>query len=66
MEKYFIDNPEEKNLILKSIQANQVNVTRPSASYLPEYLIHEDNRNNVIAQVILFNFQLYKLCILGY
>jgi len=52
MEKYFNDNPEEKNLILKSIQENQVNVTRPSVSYLPEYLIHDDNRNNVIEKVI--------------
>lgn len=56
MEKYFNENPEEKQLVLKSIQENQVNVTRPSVSYLPEYLIHDDNRNNVIEQAIKVNY----------
>jgi hypothetical protein len=54
MNEYFQSHPDEKNLILKSIQENNINITRPSVSYLPEYLIKNNNKN-IIEQVnILF------------
>jgi len=51
MEEYFIDHPEEKTLIIKSLQENTINSSRPSLSYLPEYLIHDEHKNSVVEQV---------------
>jgi len=56
MEKYFVNHPDEKALIIKSLQESQINTTRPSVSYLPEYLIHDDNKNNVVEQAIKITY----------
>lgn len=56
MQDYFKSHPEEKNKIIKSIQDNSVKSIRPSASFIPSYLIHETNANNAIAQAIKKNY----------
>ena len=50
MEKFFKENPKEKENIIKTIQENTIKNFRPSVSFLPSYLIH--NENNVIADAI--------------
>ena len=50
MEKFFNENPKEKENIIKTIQENTISNFRPSISFLPSYLIH--NENNVIADAI--------------
>ena len=50
MEKFFNENPKEKENVIKTIQENTISNFRPSISFLPSYLIH--NENNVIADAI--------------
>ena len=50
MEKFFKDNPKEKENIIRTIQENTIQNFAPSVSFLPSYLIH--NENNVIADAI--------------
>ena len=50
MEKFFKDNPKEKENVIKTIQENTIQSYAPSVSFLPSYLIH--NENNVIANAI--------------
>ena len=54
MERYFKSNPEEKILVIKTIQDCNINTNRPSITYLPNYIIHEENKNNAMEQVSLF------------
>ena len=50
MEKFFEENPKEKENIIRTIQENTIKNFSPSVSFLPSYLIH--NENNVIADAI--------------
>jgi hypothetical protein len=50
MEKFFKDNPKEKENVIRTIQENTIQSYGPSVSFLPSYLIH--NENNVIANAI--------------
>jgi hypothetical protein len=50
MEKFFKENPKEKEMVIKTIQENTITNFRPSISFLPSYLIHSEN--NVIANAI--------------
>jgi hypothetical protein len=50
MEKFFKENPKEKEMVIKTIQENTITNFRPSVSFLPSYLIHSEN--NVIANAI--------------
>ena len=50
MEKFFNENPNEKENVIRTIQENTIKNFRPSVSFLPSYLIH--NENNVIADAI--------------
>ena len=50
MEKFFKDNPKEKENVIRTIQENTIQNFHPSVSFLPSYLIH--NENNVIANAI--------------
>ena len=50
MEKFFKENPKEKENVIRTIQENTIKNFRPSVSFLPSYLIH--NENNVIADAI--------------
>jgi len=52
MESYFKDHPEEKNMVIKTIQDCNVNVDRPSVTYLPAYLIHDEGKKGTIEEVI--------------
>ena len=51
MENYFKANPEEKNLVIKTIQDCNINVNRPSVTYLPNYIIHDEVNVNRIEEV---------------
>ncbi len=53
MQEYFKSHPEEKRSIIKSISENSIKSFKPSAGYIPSYLIHDENKNNDIAQVLL-------------
>ena len=50
MEKFFKENPKEKENVIRTIQENTIKTFRPSVSFLPSYLIHSEN--NVIADAI--------------
>ncbi len=55
MQDYFKSHPDEKSKIVKSIEQNSIGKgIKPSASYLPNYLVHQENNNenNVFAQAI--------------
>ncbi len=54
MENFFKENPQEKRNVIKTIEENTVRNIRPSASYIPSYLIHEEN--NIIANAINNNY----------
>jgi hypothetical protein len=51
MENYFKSNPEEKSLVIKTIQDCNINLNRPSITYLPSYIIHDENKKNLIEEV---------------
>ena len=58
MESYFKSNPEEKNLVIKTIQDCNINTNRPSITYLPNYMIHEEsNKNNIEEVKFIVNFR---------
>ena len=58
MESYFKSNPEEKNLVIKTIQDCNINTNRPSITYLPNYMIHEESNKNTIEEVkFIINFR---------
>ena len=50
MEKFFKENPKEKETVIRTIQENTIKNYRPSVTFLPSYLVH--NENNVIADAI--------------
>jgi len=52
MENYFKAHPEEKNMVIKTIQDCNINVNRPSVTYLPSYIIHDEAKKSVIEEVI--------------
>ncbi len=54
MEKYFEAHPDEKINIINAIKENNYYTIKPSATYLPSYLIHEDSKENQIQQVKSF------------
>lgn len=58
MQNYFKSHPEERKNVIKSIEKNSIKSFKPSASYLPSYLIHEENNNsnNAIANAIKQNY----------
>lgn len=50
MESFFTQNPQEKANVIKAIEENKIKNYRPSAGYIPSYLLHQEN--NVIANAI--------------
>ena len=50
MQKFFKDNPKERENIIRNIEENTIKNFSPSVSFLPSYLIHSEN--NVIADAI--------------
>ena len=50
MQKFFKDNPKERENIIKNIDENTIKSFAPSVSFLPSYLVHSEN--NVIADAI--------------
>ena len=42
MQDYFKSHPEEKIKVIKSIEVNSIKGFKPSATYLPSYLIHKE------------------------
>lgn len=48
MKKYFDANPKEKQQVIDTINANSIHNYRPSVGFLPSYLVHESNKNNVV------------------
>ncbi len=53
MEKYFETHPEERLNIINAIKENNYYTIKPSATYLPSYLIHEESKDNKIEQVLI-------------
>ncbi len=52
MKNYFKDNQEERNQVVKTIAENSIRTYKPSVGYLPSYLVHEENKDNVIKSAI--------------
>jgi hypothetical protein len=52
MENYFKSNPEEKSLVIKTIQDCNININRPSCNYLPNYIVHDEKNMSRIEEVI--------------
>ena len=50
MQKFFKDNPKERENIIRNIEENTIKNFSPSVTFLPSYLIHSEN--NVIADAI--------------
>ena len=50
MQKFFKENPKEKENIIRNIEENTIKNFSPSISFLPSYLVH--NENNAIADAI--------------
>ena len=50
MQKFFNDNPKERENIIRNIDENTIKNFSPSVTFLPSYLIHSEN--NVIADAI--------------
>ena len=50
MQKFFKENPKERENIIRNIEENTIKNFSPSVSFLPSYLIHSEN--NVIAEAI--------------
>ncbi len=58
MQDYFKQHPEERKNVIKAIDQNSIKSIKPSASYLPSYLIHHEiEGNNVIANAIKQNYK---------
>jgi hypothetical protein len=55
MEDYFKTHPEEKKQIVKAINDNSIKRIKPSASFLPSYLIHDD-KSNAISEAISMKY----------
>jgi hypothetical protein len=55
MQDYFKSNPKEREQVIKAINDNSIKRVKPSASYLPSYLIHEQ-KSNEISQAISMNY----------
>ena len=53
MQKFFKDNPKERENIIRNIEENTIKNFSPSVTFLPSYLIHSEN--NVIADAIKWN-----------
>lgn len=52
MKNYFNENPNEKSQIIKTINENSIKRYKPSVGFLPSYLIHDNNKDNVIKSAI--------------
>ena len=50
MQKFFKDNPKERENIIRNIEENTIKNFSPSVTFLPSYLLHSEN--NVIADAI--------------
>jgi hypothetical protein len=55
MEDYFKTHPEEKKQVVKAINENSIKRIKPSASFLPSYLIHDD-KSNAITEAISMKY----------
>jgi hypothetical protein len=55
MEDYFKTHPEEKKQVVKAINDNSIKRIKPSASYLPSYLIHDD-KSNAVSEAISMKY----------
>lgn len=47
MQEYFKENPHEKLKVIKAIEENSIKRVKPSASYIPSYLIHDEQSNEI-------------------
>jgi hypothetical protein len=56
MQDYFKSHPDEKVKVVRAIEENSIKCVKPSAGFLPNYLIHDDIKNNQIAQAISTNY----------
>jgi hypothetical protein len=61
MQEYFQSHPDDKVKVIKAIEENSIQCIKPSASFLPNYLIHDDLKNNQIAQAIKTNYGTQRL-----
>jgi hypothetical protein len=61
MQEYFQSHPEDRFKVIKAIEENSIKCIKPSASFLPNYLVHDDMKNNQIAQAIKTNYGNPKL-----
>jgi hypothetical protein len=52
MKKYFKDNADEKSQVIQAINKNSIKVFKPSVGYLPSYLVHDKNKDNVVKSAI--------------
>ena len=52
MKSYFDSNPDEKDRVIKTINENSIKKYRPSVGFLPSYLVHEEQKNNVVQSAI--------------
>lgn len=52
MKGYFQAHPDEKQQVIKAINQNSIRVYKPSVGFLPSYLVHEENKNNVVQSAI--------------
>jgi hypothetical protein len=55
MEEYLKTHPEEKKQIVKAINDNSIKRIKPSASFLPSYLVH-DEKSNAISEAISMKY----------
>lgn len=56
MQDYFKSHPQEKITVIRSIQENSIKSFKPSAAYIPSYLVHNQEDNNIIANAIKTNY----------
>ena len=52
LKSYFDAHPDEKDKVIKTINENSIRKYRPSVGYLPSYLVHEENKENVVKSAI--------------
>lgn len=52
LKNYFRDHPNEREQVVKTINDNSIKVFKPSVGYLPSYLVHENNKDNVVKNAI--------------
>lgn len=52
LKTYFEAHPDEKDKVIRTINENSIRRYRPSVGYLPSYLVHQENKENVVKTAI--------------